>query len=311
MSKKSIVIKIVLWSLLAAFLTNILVSFILGDFGIMNISFFEPNKEKTLIYEHVFLDVEPIDGLSVKWKSGKVNVTRSEDEQIRLAEWSAYNLKESEKMNCTVLDGTLVVTQKSRWGFIYWGFGHKPSSLELQLPEKLFKKVELSMTSGKANINDVDCGEFSVKLTSGNVKLNGIVSNSVYINLTSGKIDGTAVITEKFMSRITSGNLNIDGDIKNIDSKVTSGNTTVSTITAPDSMDIKVTSGKIRANIPDNDGFVLYLKKTSGDFKSDFDMYSPVNGGKNEMLYKEGGNLLKAYNINITSGRVELYKKEN
>jgi len=107
---------------------------------------------------------------------------------------------------------------------------------------------------------------------------------------------------------MTSGKIDINGSAKNIELRTTSGDINLNNSILPSRLYVDVTSGDVKVSIPENDGFDVEYKVTSGDFKTDFDIYSKMNDGnrKNGVgKYKDGGD---TFNFKITSGTIKLYK---
>lgn len=89
--------------------------------------------------------------------------------------------------------------------------------------------------------------------------------------------------------------------------RATSGKINLNNSILPDSLSVDITSGKVNVSIPENEGFNLDYKVTSGKFNTDFYIYSNITGDhkRGNGKYKNGGN---TFTVKVTSGNVNLNK---
>ncbi len=80
---------------------------------------------------------------------------------------------------------------------------------------------------------------------------------------------------------------------------MTSGSIDLDNAISPDNIRVNVVSGRVILTIPDNDGFIIGEKVTSGSFKTDFSVDE----------FNRYGDGTRSYSFKITSGRAELRKK--
>lgn len=294
---------IVIWSVVAVVLTALLVALVIA----LNVSgglHFRLPFGETRVIAAMEKDADEFDSVEIRWKAGDVTITPSADEKMHLTQRSRYDVQELE---CTVENGRLILRDRSGWGFVFFGIGSRSSDLELQLPAKQYGEVLVGMTSGSTSLDGVTADTLRLKMTSGRLTGANLTSSRMEADVTSGKMTVESSRADTLTVDVTSGGAAFDGAFRNISGETTSGTIRISTNVLPDTMDGNVTSGKVSFTIPDNDGFSLYCKKTSGSLRSDFDLMNSVNGDKNQYSYGSGG---PSYTGKVTSGTLEILKKE-
>lgn len=219
-----------------------------------------------------------INYVDMDWTSGSVRILKSNDDTIKLIEKTSGN---KQRLSYDVNGDRLRIRQKAS-GFLIFNFSPKKTYLEVYLPEKQYSKLDFDFTSGGYEISDIKAVDINIDSTSGRIDMNNIVSDSLDVDITSGKFF-------------------FNGGAKNIDFSMTSGSGEISTSLVPERLDVNTTSGNAKVYIPDNNGFSVYLNKTSGKFNSDF----PYTSNNKDFVYKNGG---PKYNVEITSGSVNLLK---
>lgn len=317
--------KIIIWTIVAILLTILLICLLVSNARLGNIF---GNESEHIVYEEEF-DVTNIKNINLDWSSGRINIYKSDSDKIRVIQKSKYELKEDELVNIDYKNETISVKEgKKKIGFFFLGFGSISTSLDVYLPDKEFEEVYVKISSGRANVENLNLNKFKVKVSSGKIEISKVISQNIEANVSSGSIEMNDVKTSSLNSEVTSGkieinNLNtnilkalvksgkidIDGSAKQMDLKATSGKILVDNNVLPESLDVKVTSGSIDVAIPENEGFEASYSVTSGSFKSDFDLYSNMSNldKKNgEGKYKNGGN---KFNFQVTSGKIRLEKK--
>lgn len=317
--------KIIIWIIVAIVLTMSLICLLVSNVrpnGVFS------DKSQHIVYEEEF-DVTNIKNIDLDWTSGSINIYKSDSDKIRVIQKSKYELKEDELVNIDYKNETISVKEgKKKIGFFFLGFGSISTSLDVYLPDKEFEEVYVKISSGRANIEGIKLNKFKVKVSSGKIEIRKVISQDIEANVSSGNIEMNDVKATSLNSEVTSGkievnNLNtnilkasvksgkidIEGSMKQLDLKATSGKILVGDNVLPESLDVKVTSGSIDVAIPENEGFEASYSVTSGSFKSDFDLYSNISNldKKNgEGKYKNGGN---KFNFQVTSGKIKLEKK--
>lgn len=294
---------IVIWSVVAVVLTALLVILVIALNVNGGLHFRLPFVESRVIAA-MEKDADEFDSVEIRWKAGDVTISPSADEKMRLTQRSRYDVQELE---CTVENGRLILRDRSGWGLVFFGIGSRSSDLELQLPTKQYGEVLVGMTSGSTALKGVTADTLRLKMTSGRLTGANLTSSRMEADVTSGKMTVESSRADALTVEVTSGSAAFSGAFRNISGEATSGTVRIATDVLPDTLDGNVTSGKVSFTIPDNDGFSLYCKKTSGSLRSNFDLMSSVNGDKNQYSYGSGG---PSYTGKVTSGTLEILKKE-
>lgn len=305
MTKKGrLVLRIVLWSAVAVLFTVILVCCILWGTQGFSSAFFSLKGESKVVKTY-HSDAQAFDSLEIQWQAGNVTVSPTDQEQVTVTETSAYKIK---PMSCDINGGRLVVTQSRSIGFFFFGFGQRVSDLEIALPRRQYKDFLLKITSGHAKIQDVSAADATLQMTSGKIEADGLEGDTITVKSTSGSMVGKRIAGGELSVESTSGNVTLDGAFTSLLGDTTSGSVKVSSSTVLQTLDVKLTSGKFQISIPDNDGFLLDCKKTSGSLKSDFELMAPINDKNGTYRYLDGGSSGRHYSVKITSGTFILSK---
>lgn len=276
-SKSFLIFGIIMWSVLAIFLTGILISFVSAKsfLGILDNKFNWNNKNFEVVKEESF-NPSDFENININWTDGNVYIYKAIDDKITVIE-KTKGVKDSQ-LTITTNNKTLNLEQRRR-SFQFFNFGYRLFTMEVMLPEKEYNEIKLKGTSGKLEIEDILAESFELKINSGKI----VMSN----------IEG-----ENLKSQTTSGSVNIDGKFENINAEITSGSLNLDLATAPKEIKIEMTSGMSKVTIPENDGFTLYESKTSGIFKTDFNV-------DDFGVYKNGEN---KYSFKMTSGTIKLLR---
>ena len=304
MSKKGVLVSIVLWScvafaLLAALVFGIVKGF---DFGSVGTAF--EKGELHEVYSNS-MDAYKFNSVSISWHAGNVQVRPSDDGQMHLTQRSYYKVR---ALDCDVVGDCLKIEESNDYGFFFFGFGSRSSDLELDLPSKQYSDFTLQMTSGNTEIDRITASAMSLKMTSGKLKADTVQAEKIQADITSGQMDVDHAKASSLWVEVTSGNADFNGSFSGIEGETTSGSVNVVADVVPDSLNANLTSGKVSVTIPDNDGFTLDYKKTSGDMKSDFDLMKSINDEGGRYTYKDGGTSRRNYSARLTSGTFELHK---
>jgi len=278
--KTAAVVKIVIWSVVALLLLGLFLSIHYTDkskiFSIVS-GWSEGDLEVLRVQS---FPVENIDSIDLKWSSGTFIISPTDGNQIIVTEKANRELTEGEMLQISVDNGKIRMEQGTQISRIFiFSFGYNQVN-EIRLPEKQYRELKARMSSGKLIIDKLDCNRVDIGLTSGLVEMSAVNASDLLLDMTSGKAD-------------------LEGSFDDLYVDSTSGSIYIKSEQAPSAMFIDITSGKAVITIPENEGFVVGKRITSGVFRSDFAI---DDFGR----YKDGEN---RYRINMTSGVVELKRK--
>lgn len=121
----------------------------------------------------------------------------------------------------------VVITVKPN-SFIW--FQNLDAQLDVSLPEKQYKQLRSSTSSGTLQIERLQIDNVQADTSSGNLEISDVTSSSMSLHSASGNVNGK----------------NVTGDIK---SDVSSGNTTFTLSTIQQNMDIHSSSGNVKIDL--------------------------------------------------------------
>lgn len=188
----------------------------------------------------------------------------------------------------------------------------------------LKNKFDLSSTSGNSNISKLNANSMSYQSTSGDRNFRNItIKEDIDINSTSGRTQLYDITCNQLSIDSTSGDINI-GDTKldlliigsrsgtiNVEDldggtqiETTSGYTKLSFSNAQENIYVKSLSGNVDIILPDNLGFTLNSKTTSGDIDCEFSLTNMKTG--KHSLSGVYGNGEVDISISVTSGDINI-----
>lgn len=326
MNRKLNLFRIILWTFITFFLITYFVKLISGEkvgFDFPQITW---SDEGSIVgdYKQVCEKTDTIQGVNnieVSLTSQEVNIINTDDENIKVIEYSTTELDEDKCVNLQK-DGDKIKISVPRQDIIYIGFGGHKQKIDIYIPEKYTNKLSISHTSGKCNVDDLTLSELKLKMTSGKIVANNIKADYLYSKVTSGKIEiqgefkdmevevtsggfvANNIKVDDLNSKVTSGKIEVQGKCKDIKVDISSGKAEIECVKVPENLSVEVTSGKCELSLPENEGFNLKYKRTSGSIKSDFELDNFDSSNKSGLAkYKDGGN---EWYVKVSSGTMEL-----
>ncbi|MDL2257685.1 DUF4097 domain-containing protein [Eubacteriales bacterium OttesenSCG-928-K08] len=319
-SNKSVIARIIIWSLVALMLVGIMVVAISGGFNNIarpwrNINW--GGLEEAIVGDY-YSDSEKyvvgganiaagnIKKVEVFWISGDVNVSVGDTSTIDFSESYSRTLDPDYQMRYYVNGDTLIIQYcKSKITFkgISRGFG---KNLTLTLPEGIdLERLTVESISGTVRVADVNAkSEVDISSVSGGMNIDNVSTGSIDIESVSGSIKMDGIYANYLDLENVSGNVEItNSELSNVDVESISG--TVRVAPGADVRDLSVenVSGSIYVSLPENDGFTAYYSNASGSFKCDFAVEMP---GKKVARYKNGAAQL---DLSSASGGIYIFKE--
>lgn len=254
--------------------------------------------------------------------AAKLAVT-AHDEDFIFAEYD--NPSETPKFSATLQDKKLIL--KESMLFSLFRNPLEEYTLNVFLPKKLFRSIEINTASGGAAISDVQAEFFTLNTASGDVNAQGAFENiaiktasgnvtfvnnaespakKLKISSASGNIDVTAPAESYTISGV-SGKTVYNGASGKGSISMTSGNIDVNYIKWNDDLTINVVSGTANVMLPEDSGAELSFNGVSGTLKTDIggEKGSYMNIGKGTNGTFGSGNVHKI-SVNASSGTVNL-----
>ena len=182
---------------------------------------------------------------------------------------------------------------------------HKSSSGDVNLVQKgNADSVKVKASSGKIVINqDGDLNTFDVDSSSGKIEIyqTGNVGTA-NIHSSSGGVKAEMGTVDDLTIDVSSGPIVLDADeVKNLNTKASSGHSTISLGKAPVTSKINCSSGGIDVSIPEDSDITVHVKISSGEFNYELPF---TKDGKDYI----NGNGTYDMEIHCSSGDVGFHK---
>lgn len=256
--KISKIIGIVCWSLVAVFLTSILITALVGrnvpfkifSFNVPNnISFNSENMSETSSYT---FPIDDIDSISVDWSSGKIEIIPSEDKEIKVIEYADRELEQDKKMLCKVNGSTLVVDYDSRNGFFsIFNFDLFSKYVKIHVPKALLnemKNIDIDSASADVYANDFSAEKLKASTASGNITLGSASAQILEFDTASGDISiNDFTCKDRISANSASGNITISKfSVQNSTLETVSGEINLNDFNCEEKISVNSTSGGIK-----------------------------------------------------------------
>lgn len=306
--KKSAVIRIIVWSVVAVILTALLVSAIavptFRNFGSISLggnsfNYYYDDESLYSIGAGEF-DAENINSIDISWISGLVQIVPYDGDTVRLEETD--NAEENFKLRYRIVNNCLVIKPCASKRFLFGNIGGRLNKeLTVCLPQKLadtLVKIDIKTASSDVNIESVKIGEIDIETASGNATVENLQCTKLDIETVSGDVRGYNVTASQVDNNSVSGNHTLIGAFSKIDVESVSGTIKVNSSEALSSVDIETVSGDVDITIPETD-FCVDFDTVSGDLTSEFPF--SLNG-----KIKTYGKGIYKYSFETVSGDVTI-----
>lgn len=303
MNKKFAITRIIASSILAIVSLFILVSLIRGNFSPTDF-IFRLNGKYTSTNEQT-ASIDSISKIDLRnFGSELVTIYPTDSNEVKLLQSSTTTLKNEDLISISKEGNSLIFTKPNKITF----FSVKIFSqkIDLYIPKDYSDDLSISMSSGKLSMDGLNFKNLDVYLSSGTCDLKNLTAENTELRLSSGTLNGNAIKSNIMTTDISSGKLVVEGEFSNIDTQTSSGSTRISSKITPETLSSKVSSGKTDISIPDNNGFEVRYKRSSGSIVLDFPLSDFNKDNKSGVAkYKDGGN---TYNLSVSSGKLTLGK---
>lgn len=307
--KKSAILRIVIWSVVAVLLIGILLGVLvlsnnskaptinIGDYEI-----YKYDNENEYTVGASDLSAEAFTSINVDWINGRVNVIAYNGDTVKIEETSADDIEEKHELRWRVKENTLYIKPcKSSKG---WNFVNDIPTKELYvyIPEDLavtMNRVQIDTASAEISVTGISATKIDTTSASGNTWLEKCNAADMDVESVSGYVNLTESSAEKIDAETVSGNVEIMGTVKDLSADSISGTVLLCTSEAPQSADISTISGSIIFQLPDNDGFNIDLDTVSGRISSDF----PLTMNNGSQTYGDGS---RNYDFETVSGDINI-----
>lgn len=310
-SKKSAVIRIVIWSVVLVLLLGGLISLMVGG-NVFGLDMKIVSCGTDMWYDDTDYQVGNTDltdelrELDIHWLSGSVTVRSVEGDTLTVHELDrdGNTPEEEDALRWKLQDGKLTI-RFCKPRRVMSSSSSQNKTLEVCVPAAWLGgnlgELDVDSVSGDVNIllngQAAALRELDIDTVSGAVKVVGD-AQSLSLDTTSGNMTVSGTYGE-FSTDTVSGKLVMEGSADEMELESTSGNMTVTLSRAATSLEADTTSGRLTLTLPgDMTGFTAKLDSVSGDIEiEDF----PTTGKNNSRTFGDGSMKI---DMDSTSGDV-------
>ena len=210
----------------------------------------------------VNLTIETSDSDIILKRSEKngIKVTCYESDEIK------YDIKDSEDGN--IKNIKIKEKDNRKWyQMININFYATETPLTVEIPDKVWEKIEIKSLSGDVNVSGFSLGDFSIETSSGDINIFDMNATNINIEVSSGDIRlNDLSVKDDLVTETLSGDIEL--------AKVFSNNIEISSISGDVNLykmyainsSIETSSGDVLGNIIEHSGTVTFeVKSSSGD----------------------------------------------
>lgn len=251
----------------------------------MNFGGVDSVRKEEYIRKEQKIEVNDIEKVNLDFKSSDLNVFFTEDNQIRIVQYSYKELKEDNlfKVDKASSNITICENKKPPFFIFYIGFIEK-IMYDIYIPKEYMGELEIKAVSGDIEaIDSLKFKDLKISTTSGDVKMGNIESKNIRINTVSGDIKLGNLESDILSLKTVSGDIFIKSVKGKIEAKTTSGSielqkidgnvelTSISGDIKSDDFKItgnskmKTTSGNVRTYINQESNCEIQTKSVSGN----------------------------------------------
>lgn len=282
---------------------------------IQGINLLETSKEVTVskgngsINEIKEFEIAPISKVMVDTVSSDVNIILWKEDKIKVNfHGTASDLSRAPKLETSLSGDKLDISIKYPTKITSIFNFSLNTKLDLYIPEKYKKSMNIETISGEINIDKFEADNFNVSSTSGDVNINSIVANVTDFQSVSGTINIKSLLSKTNGFKTTSGDIKIEAVTGDISANSVSGSITAAYNTFNNEVAAETVSGDVDLILPQASEFVVDFSSTSGELDNDFSL---VVKGKVEKRNIKGtvGNGKKTIRVETISGDADINKK--
>ena len=209
---------------------------------------------------------EDIDVIDVNISSVSTTIIPEDRKDVK----AIYNGKD--KLTVREHGDTIEVSVRHKgFGWFDWSPFSQKKKLKIYIPEDYHRNMRITLGSGNVNFsgqsksNPLKLDELKVDIGSGNMDLKNMMINKFEQNVASGNVDIKSLQTETGKFDVSSGSLDVKKYTGAIQANVSSGEVDFQVDQLTDSIDIEVSSGDVKLDLPNNADFTLDGDVASGD----------------------------------------------
>lgn len=248
--KRSALIRMILYLILAAALLGILLSGLKFDrFGFLPSFWHSESENEGDILQSHNVPASKIQNLSIDWASGSITLEPGEGSDITVTETAG---DASRPMVLKQSGSTLIVEYCD--------------SEKIRLGTNLEKDLLITVPS------DWQCRELEIDAASTKVAVSDLTTQEVDIDTASGSSTFTGCNVDSLEMSSASGSLNFTGTLRELKFDGASANATLQLYNAPKSIRMNSLSGDLDLTLPEDCSFAISKDMLSGSFETDFEL---------------------------------------
>ncbi|GIN85951.1 DUF4097 domain-containing protein [Heyndrickxia sporothermodurans] len=204
---------------------------------------------------------------------------------------------------------TIHVEVKRKW-FQGFGFWNK-SKVTVYIPKDYDQNMNVTVGSGNLTMSGTSknhpmkLDKMNVNMSSGNLKLANLLVNDYNHKGSSGSAQLDSLSTKTGSIKMSSGKVDVTGYSGKLDATLSSGKLDFQMDKLTDSINVHVSSGSVKLDLPKDADFTLNGKASSGDISCDFPLKSQEIG--NHKVRGTHGSGEHEIKVRVSSGNVDIY----
>ncbi|MGJ7911856.1 LiaG family protein [Neobacillus sp. LXY-1] len=223
---------------------------------------------------------------------------------------AVYNGKQ--KLSVKENGDAIKVSVKGKWfhWFNWLSFSEK-NKLIIYIPENYDQNMKIDLGSGNVNFsgesrtNPMKLNELSIDIGSGNMKLKNLEVKQFEHDGASGNVNVNSLKAERSSFDLGSGNVDIQHYVGAIKADVASGELDIQMDQLTDSIQLDLSSGNIKLDLPKSADFTMKGDVSSGNISCNFPLKSKeINKGSINGRHGSGKHLIQ---LDVSSGNIHIF----
>jgi len=254
----------------------------------------EPQNEYLELSEEYF-------NININVSSSKSVIKPSRDNVTRIS-YKAENIPTT--LEARVENDELYIREKWKLSFFNLFSLHDGGQLTIEIPEKEYNEILLRIASGSLDTRGIslECRELNVQASSGKMNISGIACEMLSAKISSGEIEIDGVDFSEYTIACSSGRVTVNNASGRGDVQVSSGDVTVNYADWNDYLNVMVSSGNVKLNLPPNAGMKVNGRILSGSVRYSLGEDSGKLGTSSGARF--GGDNVQEVDISVSSGNV-------
>ena len=268
-----------------------------------------------------------VETLRIHWLRGNIDVRLTDEEHIKVTEYSQPGAAQTENRRLNWDDSELSISWNNRDhhgqeqpGPIVHLLVEFPRSSVQDLAE-----VEIKSIAGTLRLSDLKSEEISLSMVNGKMELSQLEAQDMSLSAVNGIITAQNVTAEDLNVSGVNGMMTLEGfcaeeaDLNTVNGMITAkgncGELSLHSVSGiaqtelekmPEEAEIHTVSGTVSLGLPDDDsGFTVEFNRQSGAFQCDFPLQGELGTKSGEGVYGDGDAEIDAHTV---SGLIKIYR---